>query len=64
MDFDPEEVVTIELDSEGWSAPYARDVTRRQLGELLLQLDDMAAATAAAQEEQRGSTRAPTSGTG
>ncbi|MER6615152.1 hypothetical protein [Streptomyces xantholiticus] len=45
------EIVTIELDSEGWSAPYARDVTRHQLGELLLQLDDMADATAAAQED-------------
>ncbi|MET8534743.1 hypothetical protein ABZV67_23180 [Streptomyces sp. NPDC005065] len=50
MDSDPEEIVTIELDSEGWSAPYARDVTRRQLGELLLQLDDMADATAAEED--------------
>ena len=47
----PAEVVTVELDCDGWSAPYARDITRRQLGELLLKLDDMGDATEVAQEE-------------
>ncbi|NUK00588.1 hypothetical protein [Streptomyces lunaelactis] len=39
------EVVTVELDCDGWTEPYARDLTRRQLGELLVQLDDMGDAT-------------------
>ncbi|MEW2084177.1 hypothetical protein [Streptomyces sp. NPDC005283] len=51
MDAYAEEIVTIELDSDGWPAPYVRDVTRRQLGELLLQLDNMADATADAQDD-------------
>lgn len=50
---DPTEIVTVELDCEGWTEPYARDITRRQLGELLLQLDDMAeAADLEAEAEQ------------
>ncbi|MFF4288687.1 hypothetical protein ACFY0R_25805 [Streptomyces sp. NPDC001633] len=42
MSFNPNEIVTVELDCPGWTAPYSRDITRRQLGELLLELDDMA----------------------
>ncbi|MEW1752797.1 hypothetical protein [Streptomyces angustmyceticus] len=42
MTLNPDEIVTVELDCPGWTTPYARDITRRQLGELLLQLDDMA----------------------
>ncbi|MEW2082096.1 hypothetical protein [Streptomyces sp. NPDC005283] len=45
MDINPDEVVSVELDCDGWTAPYARDITRRQLGDLLLQLDDMADTT-------------------
>ncbi|MDX3226090.1 hypothetical protein [Streptomyces sp. ME19-01-6] len=51
MDIDPDEIVTVELDCDGWPSPYARDITRRQLGELLLLLDDMAAETETAQED-------------
>lgn len=45
MDVDPDEIVTVELswDNGGWRPEtYSRDITRRQLGELLLRLDDMA----------------------
>ncbi|MFF7699566.1 hypothetical protein [Streptomyces lydicus] len=42
MCFNPNEIVTVELDCPGWTAPYSRAITRRQLGELLLELDDMA----------------------
>ena len=45
MDINPDEVVTIELDCDGWTEPYSRDITRRQLGELLLRLDDMSDTT-------------------
>ncbi|MER6612693.1 hypothetical protein [Streptomyces xantholiticus] len=45
MDIDPDEVVTVELDCDGWTEPYSRDITRRQLGELLVQLDGMSDAT-------------------
>ncbi|MFF4949760.1 hypothetical protein [Streptomyces chattanoogensis] len=44
MGFNPNDLVTIELDCVGWHKPYTRDITRHQLGELLLQLDSMAAA--------------------
>ncbi|NEA72774.1 hypothetical protein [Streptomyces sp. SID13588] len=53
MDIDPAEIVAVELDCEGWPAPYPRSVTRRQLGELLLQLDDMADDTETAQQSCR-----------
>ncbi|MFF4549247.1 hypothetical protein [Streptomyces sp. NPDC001435] len=46
MDIDPDEIVTVELrwDNGGWlPETYSRDLTRRQLGDLLLQVDDMAA---------------------
>ncbi|MFF4286009.1 hypothetical protein ACFY0R_11875 [Streptomyces sp. NPDC001633] len=42
MSFNPHEIVTVELDCVGWDSPYSRDITRHQLGELLLKLDDMA----------------------
>ncbi|MER5464087.1 hypothetical protein ABT010_26055 [Streptomyces sp. NPDC002668] len=45
MDINPDEVVTIELDCDGWTETYSRDITRRQLGELLVHLDDMSDAT-------------------
>ncbi|MBA2950336.1 hypothetical protein [Streptomyces himalayensis] len=47
MDIDPDEIVTVELrwDNDGLPTTYSRDLTRRQLGELLLQVDDMAAET-------------------
>ncbi|MCF3102962.1 hypothetical protein IPZ58_15380 [Streptomyces roseoverticillatus] len=51
MDSDPDEVLVIELDCDDWPAPYSRTLTRRQLGELLLLLDDMHEETAAAQED-------------
>ncbi|MFJ2199404.1 hypothetical protein [Streptomyces violaceusniger] len=51
MDIDPNEVVTVGLDRDGWPSPYTRNITRRQLGELLLQLDDMADETEGAQED-------------
>ncbi|UQA93101.1 hypothetical protein [Streptomyces halobius] len=54
---DPTEIVTVELDCEGWTEPYARDITRRQLGELLLQLDDMA--YAADMEAEQATETAP-----
>ncbi|MEU1311733.1 hypothetical protein ABZ419_22965 [Streptomyces cinnamoneus] len=53
MDIDPEEIVTVEMywDNGGWMPNlYSRNVTRHQLANLLLQLDDMAEATAAARE--------------
>ncbi|MET9572557.1 hypothetical protein ABZY34_26135 [Streptomyces virginiae] len=42
---DADYVLTVALDWEDLDAPYTRDITRRQLGELLLQLDDMAGDT-------------------
>ena len=54
MDLDPNEVVTVELrwDNGGWlPETYSRDITRRQLGDLLLQLDDMAADTEDTRQE-------------
>ncbi|MFG2962289.1 hypothetical protein ACGFZS_03295 [Streptomyces sp. NPDC048288] len=48
MDIDPDEIVTVELrwDNDGLPATYTRDITRRHLGDLLLQIDDMASDTA------------------
>ncbi|WP_404959168.1 hypothetical protein [Streptomyces sp. 147326] len=40
------ELVTVELDWADLDEPYRRNITRRQLGQLLLQLDDMAETTA------------------
>ncbi|MGW0337680.1 hypothetical protein ACWD0J_38735 [Streptomyces sp. NPDC003011] len=47
MDIDPNEIVTVELawDNDGLPTTYSRDITRRQLGNLLMQVDDMAAET-------------------
>ncbi|MER5445491.1 hypothetical protein ABT065_07615 [Streptomyces sp. NPDC002764] len=47
MDIDPNEIVTVELvwDNDGLPTTYSRDITRRQLGNLLKQIDDMAAET-------------------
>ncbi|MFE1771202.1 hypothetical protein [Streptomyces sp. NPDC059008] len=45
MTLDHHEIVTVELDCPGWLVPVTRDITRHQLGELLLKLDDMAADT-------------------
>lgn len=48
MDIDPNEIVNVELrwDNGGWlPETYSRDLTRRQLGNLLLHVDDMAADT-------------------
>ncbi|MFI9076836.1 hypothetical protein ACIGW8_10125 [Streptomyces sioyaensis] len=45
MGFSPNEIVTVSLDCAGWHKPYVRDITRHQLGQLLLSLDDMAADT-------------------
>ncbi|MGA5351135.1 hypothetical protein ACPCJU_01825 [Streptomyces thermodiastaticus] len=47
MDIDPDEIVSVELawDNEGLPETYTRDITRRHLGTLLVQLDDMAAET-------------------
>lgn len=48
MDIDPDEIVNVELrwDNGGCLLEtYSRNITRRQLGELLLRLDDMAAVT-------------------
>ncbi|MGW1411955.1 hypothetical protein [Streptomyces sp. NPDC002403] len=45
MDIDPDEIVTVEMrwDNGGWlPETYSRDITRRQLGDLLMQIDDMA----------------------
>ncbi|MEU6294061.1 hypothetical protein [Streptomyces erythrochromogenes] len=42
---DADEVLTVALDWDDLDTPYTRDVTRRQLGELLLRLDDMAGDT-------------------
>ncbi|MDF3288490.1 hypothetical protein [Streptomyces silvisoli] len=53
MDVDPNEIVTVELswDNGGWlPETYSQDITRRQLGELLLQIDDMAGETESTQE--------------
>lgn len=54
MGFSPNEIVTVNLDCPGWHKPYVRDITRHQLGQLLLSLDDMAADTeeAAPDDEQ------------
>ncbi|MFF3618196.1 hypothetical protein [Streptomyces sp. NPDC002467] len=40
------EVVTVELDWGDLDEPYRRDLTRQQLGQLLLNFDDMADTTA------------------
>ncbi|MET7911526.1 hypothetical protein ABZS98_25300 [Streptomyces avermitilis] len=47
MDIDPDEIVTVELrwDNDGLPETYSRDITRRQLGDLLMQVDDMAVET-------------------
>ncbi|MFI7406593.1 hypothetical protein ACIBW9_40045 [Streptomyces sp. NPDC049541] len=47
MDIDPDEIVTVELswDNDGLPTTYTGDLTRRQLGNLLMQVDDMAAET-------------------
>ncbi|MEU9776832.1 hypothetical protein [Streptomyces sp. NPDC047968] len=53
MDIDPNEIVTVEMrwDNGGWlPETYSRDITCRQLGELLIQIDDMAADTEDAKE--------------
>ncbi|MFH8891251.1 hypothetical protein ACWGHM_04425 [Streptomyces sp. NPDC054904] len=50
MDIDPFEVVTLEMNWDGLDQPYAKRLTRLQLGELLMQVDDMAAETEAEQE--------------
>lgn len=46
MSLNPDDIVTVELNCPGWFAPRTRDITRHQLAELLLGLDDMAATTA------------------
>ncbi|MFC5719882.1 hypothetical protein ACFP1Z_06775 [Streptomyces gamaensis] len=51
MTYDPDEIVTVELDCHEWERSYTRLLTRRQLGELLLSLDTMADETEAAYEE-------------
>ncbi|WP_328546696.1 hypothetical protein [Streptomyces platensis] len=51
MDIDPDEIVTVELDTYDWERSYSRLLTRRQLGELLLHFDDMADQTEATYEE-------------
>jgi hypothetical protein len=43
VSFEANEIVTVELDCAGWLTPCTRDITRHQLGQLLLSLDDMAA---------------------
>ncbi|WJY37907.1 hypothetical protein QT196_11750 [Streptomyces sp. P9-2B-2] len=45
MGFNSHDVVTLKLDCAGWHHPYIVDITRMQLGEILLKLDDMAADT-------------------
>jgi hypothetical protein len=47
MDIDPDEVITVALSWNDYGLPetYSRDLTRRQLGNLLLQVDDMAGET-------------------
>lgn len=60
MDIDANEVVTVYLDCDGWASPYTRRITRRQLGELLTQIDDMAETTDAAQEARRDAEQWPT----
>ncbi|MFG2206081.1 hypothetical protein [Streptomyces sp. NPDC048638] len=52
MDIDPNEIVTVQLDTYDWEHSYSRLLTRRQLGELLLRFDDMADQTEAAYEER------------
>lgn len=43
MSLNPNDIVTVELDCPGWLVPFTRDITRHQLGQLLLTLDDIAA---------------------
>ncbi|MFF3689877.1 hypothetical protein [Streptomyces sp. NPDC002187] len=50
---EPDETVTVELDCLSWEHGYARLLTRRQLGELLLRFDAMADETEAAYEAER-----------
>ncbi|MEU7063260.1 hypothetical protein [Streptomyces sp. NPDC046161] len=50
MDIDPFEVVTVEMNWTDLDQPYVKRLTRLRLGELLMQLDDMAAQTEAEQE--------------
>ncbi|MEV6729063.1 hypothetical protein [Streptomyces sp. NPDC051364] len=50
MNVDPHEVVSLEMDWDHLDQPYTRRVTRLQLGELLLQVDDMADQTEAEEE--------------
>ncbi|MFI2257502.1 hypothetical protein [Streptomyces tubercidicus] len=45
MSINPADIITIELNCTGWPVPCTRDITRHQLAELLLTLDDMAATT-------------------
>ncbi|MFD5015655.1 hypothetical protein [Streptomyces chartreusis] len=47
MDIDPDEIVIVELrwDNDGLPETYSREITRRQLGNLLLRVDDMACET-------------------
>lgn len=53
MDFAPEDVITVDMSwDNGGVLPetYSRNITRRQLGELLMQIDDMAWDTEAADQ--------------
>lgn len=47
MDIDPDEVLTVELNWDNYGLPetYSQDITRRQLGNLLLRVDVMACET-------------------
>ncbi|REK87586.1 hypothetical protein DY245_26305 [Streptomyces inhibens] len=45
MGFNPDDIVTVEPNCAGWFAPCTRDITRHQLGQLLLSFDDMASGT-------------------
>ncbi|WP_329444922.1 hypothetical protein OG906_21220 [Streptomyces sp. NBC_01426] len=49
MDVDPFEVVTLEMNWDRLDQPYTQRLTRLRLGELLMQVDDLAAQTEAEQ---------------
>lgn len=45
MTINPDDIVTVELHCAGWLVPFICDITRQQLEQLRLTLDDMAADT-------------------
>ncbi|MFD9334259.1 hypothetical protein ACFWBF_07535 [Streptomyces sp. NPDC060028] len=53
MDIDPNDTFVVEIDCDEWPSSYSRVLTWRQLGELLLKFDELAAVTEGAAYSNR-----------